>query len=51
MKRSTRNRYRGVLDVHVIPKWGTTQLNRIRYDDVAQWLADLLSGEATGGAN
>ena len=27
LKRSTRARYRGVLDVHVIPKWGTTPLN------------------------
>jgi integrase len=49
LKRSTRARYRGVLDVHVLPKWGSTPLDRIRYDDVAQWLADLLSGQATGG--
>ena len=49
LKRSTRARYRGVLDVHVIPKWGTTQLDRIHFEDIAEWLADLLSGEATGG--
>lgn len=49
LKRSTRARYRGVLDVHVIPKWGTTPLDRIHFEDVAEWLADLLSGEATGG--
>ncbi|WP_236061898.1 N-terminal phage integrase SAM-like domain-containing protein [Actinacidiphila acididurans] len=35
LKRSTRNRYRGVLDIHVLPRWGTTPLDRIRYDDVA----------------
>ncbi len=49
LKRSTRGRYRGVLDVHVIPKWGTTPLDRINFEDIAEWLADLLSGEATGG--
>ncbi|MFD5441526.1 tyrosine-type recombinase/integrase [Streptomyces tendae] len=49
LKRSTRNRYRGVLDVHVIPRWGTTPLDRIHFEDVAEWLANMLSGEATGG--
>ncbi|MFE9925816.1 tyrosine-type recombinase/integrase [Streptomyces sp. NPDC005774] len=49
LKRSTRNRYRGVLDVHVIPRWGTTPLDRIRFEDIAEWLADMLSGEAAGG--
>jgi integrase len=49
LKRSTRSRYRGVLDVHVIPRWGTTPLDRIRFEDIAEWLADMLSGEATGG--
>lgn len=49
LKRSTRNRYRGVLDVHVIPRWGTTPLDRIQFEDVAEWLADMLSGQATGG--
>ncbi|MBD0735293.1 tyrosine-type recombinase/integrase [Streptomyces sp. CBMA29] len=49
LKRSTHNRYRNVLDVHVLPRWGSTPLNSVRYDDVAEWLADLLSGEATGG--
>lgn len=49
LKRSTRNRYRGVLDVHVIPRWGTTPLDRIHFEEVAEWLADMLSGQATGG--
>ena len=49
LKRSTRARYRGVLDVHVIPKWGTTPLDRIHFEDVAEWLAELLSGGADGG--
>ncbi|MFE1988815.1 hypothetical protein [Streptomyces mirabilis] len=46
---STRNRYRGVRDAHVIPRWGTTPLDRIHIEDVAEWLADMLSGQATGG--
>jgi integrase len=33
----------------VIPEWGTTPLDRIHFEDIAEWLADLLSGEATGG--
>ncbi|MER7495790.1 hypothetical protein ABT033_24690 [Streptomyces pharetrae] len=41
LKRSTRNRYRGVLDVHVIPRWGTTPLNRIHFEHVAEWLGRL----------
>ncbi|MFG2224062.1 tyrosine-type recombinase/integrase [Streptomyces sp. NPDC048644] len=49
LKRSTRNRYRGVLDVHVIPKWGSTPLDRIRFEDVSEWLAEMLSGDAAGG--
>ncbi|MFK4102944.1 tyrosine-type recombinase/integrase [Streptomyces sp. NPDC019531] len=49
LKRSTRAPYRGVLDVHVIPKWGTTRLDRIHFEDIAEWLADMLSGGATGG--
>jgi integrase len=49
LKRSTRNRYRGVLDVHVLPRWGSTPLDRVRYEDVTEWLADLLSGATTTG--
>ncbi|MBQ1120508.1 site-specific integrase [Streptomyces sp. B15] len=49
LKRSTRNRYRGVLDVHVIPRWGTTRLDRIRFEDISEWLAEMLSGGSTGG--
>ncbi|SHN14506.1 hypothetical protein SAMN05216499_122105 [Actinacidiphila paucisporea] len=29
--------------------WGTTPLDRIRYDDVAQWLADLSAGRTATG--
>lgn len=49
LKRSTRNRYRGMLDLHILPRWGTTPLDRIRYDDVAQWLADLSAGRTATG--
>ena len=40
--RSTRARYRGVLDKHVLPRWGTTQVSRIQFDDIAQWMSQLL---------
>jgi integrase len=49
LKRSTKNRYRGMLDHHVLPRWATTPLDRIRYDDVAQWLADLSAGRTATG--
>jgi integrase len=49
LKRSTRSRYRGVLDVHVLPRWGTTPVDRIHFEDIAEWLGDMLSGEAAGG--
>ncbi|MFC5887446.1 tyrosine-type recombinase/integrase [Kitasatospora sp. CM 4170] len=48
-KRSTLGRYRGAYLVHILPRWGTTPLNQIKFEDVAKWLADLLSGDATGG--
>ncbi|PYC81323.1 recombinase XerD [Streptomyces tateyamensis] len=40
--RSTRARYRGVLDKHVLPRWGTTPVSRIQFDDIAQWMSQLL---------
>ncbi|MER5533148.1 hypothetical protein [Streptomyces mirabilis] len=33
----------------MIPRWGTTPPDRIRFEDVSEWLADMLSGQATGG--
>ncbi|GAA1557355.1 site-specific integrase [Streptomyces globosus] len=37
----TRNDYRELLDLYVIPKWGTWQVSAIRWEDVSAWLTDL----------
>ncbi len=42
LRRSTRSRYRGVLDFHVLPKWGTTSVARVRHEDIVKWLASLM---------
>jgi integrase len=47
--RSTRARYRGVLDKHVLPRWGTTPVSRIQFDDIAQWMSQLLADSTAEG--
>lgn len=37
----TRNDYRELLDLYVIPKWGTWQVAAIRWEDVSAWLTEL----------
>ncbi|MFG1805418.1 tyrosine-type recombinase/integrase [Streptomyces sp. NPDC049040] len=49
LKRSSRARYRIALDTHVIPRWGSTPVDRIQYDDIAAWLAELAAGRTTNG--
>jgi hypothetical protein len=49
LKRSSRGRYRIALDTHVIPRWGSTPVDRIQYDDIAAWLAELAAGKTTNG--
>lgn len=36
--------YRNVLDKHILPRWGRTRVDRIRRDDIAEWLNGLGSG-------
>ncbi|WP_198357244.1 tyrosine-type recombinase/integrase [Streptomyces fildesensis] len=49
LKRSSRARYRIALDTHVLPKWGSTPVDRIQFDDIAAWLADLTAGKTSNG--
>ncbi|MYS25175.1 Site-specific recombinase XerD [Streptomyces sp. DvalAA-14] len=49
LKRSSRARYRIALDTHVIPRWGSTPVDRIQYDDIAAWLTELATGKTTNG--
>jgi integrase len=39
--RTTRRDYRELLDLYVIPKWGTWQVGAIRWDDVSDWVKEL----------
>lgn len=41
LKESTRVRYRGLLDTHVLTKWKKTPLNKIGHADVVTWIAEL----------
>ena len=43
LKATTQARYRSILDVHVIPRWGETELAKVRHSDVQKWVADLSS--------
>src|SRR3954451_18949182 len=46
---TTHARYRSILDVHVIPRWGQVEVAKVRHSDVQKWVADLSSegGRAT----
>lgn len=38
LKVSTRRRYRGLLEVQVLPTWGQVQIGSVAHNDVAQWV-------------
>jgi hypothetical protein len=41
LKPTTRARYRSILDVHLIPRWGSIELSRVRHAEVQKWVAEL----------
>src|SRR4051812_43874640 len=41
LKATTQGRYRSILAVHVIPRWGDVELAKVRHSDVQKWVADL----------
>lgn len=41
LKVSTATRFRGIVRVHIVPRWGTWQLGKITLSDVNTWIADL----------
>jgi len=43
LKATTQARYRSILDVHVIPRWGQVEVAKVRHSDVQKWVADLSS--------
>ncbi|WP_370066484.1 tyrosine-type recombinase/integrase [Streptacidiphilus sp. MAP5-3] len=43
LRRSSRARYRGVLDLHVIPRWGTTAVADVQHEDIVTWLGNIMA--------
>lgn len=41
LKPSTRARYAGIVDKHIVPRWGTTPLAKIGHADVQTWVAGI----------
>lgn len=41
LKESTRARYAGVLNGHVLPTWGSTRVGAVDYEGVAAWVQQL----------
>ncbi|WP_329707004.1 site-specific integrase [Nocardioides sp.] len=49
LKESTAFRYRGVLRLHVLPRFGSWQLNVLRRSDIQAWVSDLVSAGLAPG--
>lgn len=43
LKPTTRASYVSTLEVHVLPRWGSTPLNRVEHEDVAAWVSSMVA--------
>ncbi|WP_234337166.1 tyrosine-type recombinase/integrase [Kitasatospora phosalacinea] len=50
LRGSSRDRYRGILDLHVIPRWGTTAVADVQHDDIVTWLGKIMSDSVEAGS-
>jgi integrase len=50
LKPTTKARYRAALDVHVLPRWSATPLDRVEHTAVQAWIADLARGGQSGSS-
>lgn len=50
LRQSTWWKYRGLIDNHVVPRWGGLALNSIHTEDIALWVAQLLRARSDGGS-
>ncbi|GAA3044565.1 tyrosine-type recombinase/integrase [Actinokineospora globicatena] len=50
LRESTWWKYRGLLDNHVIPRWGDLPVNAIDTEDISVWVAKLLKSSSEGGS-
>lgn len=41
IKPSTRDRHQGILDRHIMPRWGGLRLSDVKHEDVQSWVNDL----------
>ncbi len=48
LKVSTRTRYAGIAQRHIVPKWGRRKLSAVNHADVAEWVTDLSESAAPG---
>ena len=48
LKVSTATRYRGIVRIHIVPRWGTWQLGKIMLSNVNLWITDLAVGLRPG---
>jgi integrase len=50
LKPSTRARYRGLLDVQILPEWGGYSLQDVDFLDVQGWVSDLTGSGLSGSS-
>jgi integrase len=50
LKPTTLARYRSALDVHVLPQWKTTPLDKIEHTDVQDWVAKMSKAGQSGAS-
>jgi Phage integrase, N-terminal SAM-like domain len=47
LKPSTRARYKGIVDAHIVPRWGGTSLFQVSHADVQKWVSSIDLAPAT----
>jgi integrase len=50
LRRTTWWKYRGLLDNHVLPRWGDMSLNAIKKEGIATWVSKLVKSREDGGS-
>ncbi|MEU0532982.1 tyrosine-type recombinase/integrase [Amycolatopsis tolypomycina] len=50
LKKSTWWKYRGLLDNHVLVRWGDLPLTAVGREDIALWVAELIRAKSDGGS-
>jgi hypothetical protein len=48
LEKSTQSTYSNVMDDHVLPRWKTTPLAAVEFEDVQAWIAELVASGLSG---